>query len=164
MFVKISRPPSRKKTTISSDGTTPMKMYDRISFRRTRHSSCRFISTNSRHTKTDDGNDQADRRGAAEDRDDLRQLAGQTDQRHDQLEQGGDNEEAARPGGQAGGRAPSTAFPSQAAGGRRPGSARSDTRGVLISLESDDSRAAPVHLSLVTRGPALGSDHSELVK
>jgi hypothetical protein len=50
-FMKISTPPSRKKITIRSEGTTPMKMYDRMSFRRTRQSSRSFISTNNRQTK-----------------------------------------------------------------------------------------------------------------
>ena len=34
---KNNRPPRVKKTATSSTGTTPMKMYERINFRRTRH-------------------------------------------------------------------------------------------------------------------------------
>ena len=52
---------------ISSDGTTPMKMYERISLRRTRHSSRRLICTNSRQAKNETETIEADRRGAAED-------------------------------------------------------------------------------------------------
>jgi hypothetical protein len=40
-----SAPATRKNDTISSAGTTPMKMYDRISLRRTRHNSRRLAST-----------------------------------------------------------------------------------------------------------------------
>ena len=44
--LKNSRNPhSRKNATISSAGTKPMKMYERISLRRTRHSRRRFAST-----------------------------------------------------------------------------------------------------------------------
>ena len=51
MLLKSSMPQSAKKTMMSSAGTSPTKMNDRISFRRTRHSSRRRASAISRAAK-----------------------------------------------------------------------------------------------------------------
>jgi hypothetical protein len=52
MLKNSSSPLTRKKTMMRSAGTKPMKMYDSVSFRRTRQSSCRLASTNRREATT----------------------------------------------------------------------------------------------------------------
>ena len=52
MLLKSSTPQSAKKTMMSRAGTSPTKMNDRISLRRTRHSSRRRASAISRAAKT----------------------------------------------------------------------------------------------------------------
>src|SRR4029079_31491 len=50
-FENKNSPPSRKNAMIRIDGMNPMKMYDRISFRRTRHSKRRLAQAIARTTK-----------------------------------------------------------------------------------------------------------------
>src|SRR5687767_10318012 len=47
----MTAPPRMKNPTINSAGTTPKKMYERISLRRTRQSSLRLVRTIRRHRK-----------------------------------------------------------------------------------------------------------------
>jgi hypothetical protein len=143
--MKISSPPSRKKMTISSDGTTPRKMYDRINRRRTRQSSCRFVSRNSRHANTDteitspivaallkiemSGESSTKRRNSA-----TTSLSAAEIMKRRPAQVPSSRSRVERCSSGAGG----------SAGRPLPGSHRSGPRGVLIPLVSDDSRAAHV--------------------
>src|SRR4051794_40319833 len=133
--MKISRPPSRKKITISSDGTTPMKMYDRINFRRTRHSRRCFIRTKRRHTKIE--TDTTRPMVAAPLRTEINR--GRSPARRSSATTSLSEAEIMkrRPGHVFSNRSRAeygSSVPAAGAGRRLPGSIRSGTRGVLMAL------------------------------
>ena len=90
--------PSRKKLRIRSDGTTPMKMYDRMSFPADAPEQPPLHEENKAGQEEQDRERERDCCGRAEHAQERRHVADQPDERDEDFENGGNDEEPPGPG------------------------------------------------------------------